>query len=66
MLTFAFITIPTLFEYYLGCHPYIFLTFLTGASLSEPQINVLNASGVCRYVCMCISIRTSYRKFRIR
>ena len=39
---------------------------LIGASLSEPHINVLNVSSVCMYVCMCICIRTSYRKFRIR
>ena len=40
--------------------------YIIGASLSEPHINVLNASGVCMYVCMYICIRTSYRKFRIR
>ena len=27
---------------------------LFGASLSEPHINVLNASGVCMYVCMYV------------
>ena len=25
---------------------------IIGASMSEPHINVLNASGVCMYVCM--------------
>ena len=27
---------------------------IIGVSLSEPHINVLNASGVCMYVCMYI------------
>ena len=29
---------------------------LIGASLSEPHINVLNASGVCMYVCMYVCV----------
>ena len=40
------------------------ISVFIGASLSEPHINVLNASGVCMYMYVCI--RTSYRKFCIR
>ena len=42
-------TIPDIYQY------------IIGASLSEPYINVLNASSVCLYV--CTYIRTSYQKY---
>ena len=35
---------------------------LIGVSLSEPHINVLNASGVCMYACVYAYIHMSYCK----
>ena len=50
------------YAYVKSCSPLLHLAanvcsaYLIGVSLSEPHINVLNASGVCMYVCMYLYV----------